>query len=245
MAFTSPDSDQSDRVLEELHRDARGNPRKLLDLACHSSASPWPTAAIGSDRAAQANETSPVQRTADRSSAKDLGERDRAPSPEPKPAIRSATGFVTNAPTDPPILGSSKPPLRIEEGLVEVGWDGDLETEASETEYSTAEAERPSADDTSLNEELIEDRYAALQAWTEWTKIQEKAINRGGAAEGFTPRVATEPQTARTQTVSTDADSSPHEPMPASATTGVRAETQHEFAPYSQLFSRLRQSKQP
>ena len=245
LAFTSHGLDQSDRELEELHRDARGNPRKLLDLASRSSVSRWPTAAIGSDRASQANERAPAQRTPDRSSVKDLGERDRPPSNEPRPALGMATGFVMNAPTDPAILGSSKPPLRIEEGLVEVGWDGDLETEAGEPAYGTTEGERLSADDSALNEELIEDRYAALQAWSEWTKIQEQVTNRGGAAEGPTPRVATETQTTRSQTVSTEAESAPHEPMPASATTGVRAEAQHEFAPYSQLFTRLRQSKQP
>ncbi len=207
LAFTSHNLDRSDRELEELQRDARGNPRKLLDLASRSSLSRWPTAAIGSDRGSQAHETSPTQRTPDRSSVKDFGDRDRPPSTVPEPALQSATGFVMNAPTDPPILGSSKPPLRIEEGLVEVGWDGDLETEAGETAYGTTEAERLSGADTSFNEELIEDRYAALQAWTEWKKIQGQATNRGGATEGSMPRVATEPQTARSQTVKTEAES--------------------------------------
>ena len=42
-------------------------------------------------------------------------------------------------------------------------------------------------DDSPFNEELIEDRYAALQAWSEWTKGQELRPIRGDAIEVSAP----------------------------------------------------------
>ena len=49
---------------------------------------------------------------------------------------------------------------------------------ARDGDESAADARTSSAGRSPSNEELIEDRYAALQAWTEWTKIQENAVGR-------------------------------------------------------------------
>ena len=86
-------------------------------------------------------------------------------------------------------LVPSRPPLRVEEGLIEVGWEGTLELESEAVEPAdvpsappvTAQTPAGSASPTDakavedqenelLTEEMIEDHYAALQAWTEWAK---------------------------------------------------------------------------
>ena len=102
-----------------------------------------------------------------------------------------------------------------------------------------------SADDSSFNEELIEDRYAALQAWSEWTESQ-RTSGQPDVRDRESPRLR------RPAEPSPEPDTPPLrnrrgslEPSPATAPPGIRAEAQHEFAPYSQLFTRLRQSKQP
>jgi general secretion pathway protein A len=134
----------------------------------------------------------------------------------------------------------------LEEGLVEVGWDGDLQTELAQAEGPPRSEEASCADDLAFSEELIEDRYAALQAWTEWTRGQGRQAGtkieaadsgpgaiRAPAAEvdGSPTEAGASPPVARNQSFAT--------PEP-----DIRVESQHDFAPYSQLFSRLHQSKQ-
>ena len=65
---------------------------------------------------------------------------------------------------DAPALIPSKPPIRDEDGLVEVGWEGDLEDELSTPEGASSDSAAFISDQSPLNEELIDDRYAALQA---------------------------------------------------------------------------------
>jgi hypothetical protein len=139
----------------------------------------------------------------------------------------------------------TKPPIRVEDGLVEVGWDGDLEDEPGETEYTMTGHENVPAGDSSFNEELIEDRYAAIQAWSEWTKIQEKATGRGLATQASLPRGSSELQPAESESPAVEEAPESLDAAPGGTTPGIRAEREHEFAPYSQLFTRLRQSKQP
>ena len=70
-----------------------------------------------------------------------------------------------------PALIPSKPPIRDEDGLVEVGWEGDLEDELSAPETrADGSCEHPVRTIRRSNEELIEDRYAALQAISERTR---------------------------------------------------------------------------
>ena len=81
---------------------------------------------------------------------------------------------------------------------------------------------------------MVEDHYAALQAWTEWARNRGRGVGPDVGA-GRWPRepVASlrAPATMRP----------PPEDLPRPA--GLRVESQHEHAPYSQLFSRLRQSR--
>ena len=118
--------------------------------------------------------------------------------------LRSADrGALTreNPRSETPSLIPTKPPIRVEEGLVEVGWDGDLETEFAEPDDDDERHRGSSGDDSSFNEELIEDRYAALQAWSEWTESQKTTAESGVAIESSPPRRSAEPVADRRRTV--------------------------------------------
>jgi type II secretory pathway predicted ATPase ExeA len=226
-------------TLEALHRDAGGNPRRLLQLAgkVHGAPSgperpvqfPEPVKQIPVTVEPQLGEPAALQ---SQSPAVEAGP---APSPEAPPAS-------SQPPASTPLF-PGRPPLREEEGLIEVGWNGSLESESTglaSTDAVVLESPDPREGDDLPSEEMIEDHYAALQAWTEWAR------NRGRAPEpmadvledgstslegGVEPRLA--------EGGGGHVHDPVHRPLPAS----VRAEAQHEHAPYSQLFSRLRQSR--
>jgi general secretion pathway protein A len=158
------------------------------------------------------------------------------------PPIVSAPEVVTRS--QAPSLITSRPPIRIEEGLVEVGWEGDMESEFGPTDMAVSGSEAVSSGDPPLNEEPIEDRYAELQAWTEWSKSQEcVALPSDGSQVSFPPDTHEPSQGPAASPLEPPREL--RQPSPATAPPGVRAEPQQEFAPYSQLFTRLRQSKQP
>ena len=214
--------------LETIHRDAMGNPRAMLRLA-------------GSWRRA----SGPVGLEPIEPGRRAVSSRFSRPLPV-GPTLPGEEDMTTDAgipaPTDdlpPPKLPSlipARPPIRLEEGLVEVGWEGDLESEptALETPPDEPEAARPSQ--AERNEELVEDRYAALQAWVEWSRNRERSVPAvvgpadGGTAPGEDPDPDARP-----------VESTPEESGPI-VPSNVRVEPPQEFAPYSQLFSRLRHS---
>ena len=126
-----------------------------------------------------------------------------------------------------PLLSTSKPPLRVEEGLIEVGWDDPVEG-ADGYRVDEGAASPPPAD----ADEAIHDHYAALQAWNEWAR------NQGRAAGAASPE---SPDSAATATACTASE----EPIELGSgldgsPPAVWAEAQQGFAPYGQLFSRLR-----
>lgn len=189
------DADEADILLgsqldelevERLHRDAAGNPARLLRMGSLS-----------------------------------LAQRRSAPSlakPEPEPATTESVPITPLVP--------SKPPIRVEEGLIEVGWDADSESSSMATSESRSESDpeplpesSPAWDhSTEPDEELLDDPYAALQAWNEWSAGHGRAQASGEAdADGSASRLSDQPH--------------------------LRAESHEEFAPYSQLFARDRTAK--
>src|SRR5262249_1291601 len=80
------------------------------------------------------------------------------------------------------------------------------------------------------SEETISDHYAALQAWNEWAGNQGR-VSAPSTAEG-TPAPITP-----------DLDAESPSPPLSPGSSDVWAEGQQEFAPYSQLFSRIRQRR--
>jgi general secretion pathway protein A len=179
---------------ERLHRDAQGNPARLLRLAPAIPARPAPRA-VASAR------------------------RGEPPSAVPPPA---------------PALVPARPPLRVEDGLIEVGWEGDAEPRSEAPEPAALAAPTPppaaapapgpaaqaGAEARALGvEEVVDDPYAALQAWAEWSASQ----GRGPIDAEAEPELE------------------PDAPGPDPA--GLRAEGAQAFAPYGQLFSRLREAR--
>jgi hypothetical protein len=229
-----------DRALEELHRDARGNASALL---CLAQARRHALSELSPDRTRR-DAVFAWPRTIGQPVTISPGneEPQNLESPQPVAASPLAAARATGFRSDAPSLVPTKPPIRVEEGLVEVGWDGDLETEFSESAETAGATQVRPAHDLSSNEELIDDPYAALQAWSEWTGGQE--AGRSVAVESSAARRSGEPVSVSREQASEETDGAP-ETSPATAPAGIRAESQHEFAPYSQLFTRLRQSKQP
>ena len=130
---------------------------------------------------------------------------------------------------DPEPMIPVKPPLRVEDGLIEVGWDseaeGDPEGEIEHRGFAEAVEEFPevSADD----DEPIEDHYAALQAWGEWARNQGRADSKSPSIDADLPpdELDEPPPSIRT---------------PLGSEPGLWVEGRQAFGPYSQLFSRLR-----
>lgn len=221
------DADRPERtVLEELHQVAGGNPRGIIQLLRRGMAgysAPVPRGGLKSPRPLP---ELPVQepRTISPRGAERGGERPRdLPGPIPPPLV------------------PSRPPIRVEEGLIEVGWEGSLESEqAADPEYGQ-QAGEPSVDARSEegsipSEESIEDHYAALQAWSEWAR--NRGHSASAPADGFDsdPAAAVSSSQETTEPVTTPEAETRLAPR-------LRAEAQHEHSPYSQLFTQLRQSR--
>ena len=86
-----------------------------------------------------------------------------------------------------PALIPSKPPIRDEDGLVEVGWEGDLEDENSEPGKCVEGFRLVRGRSIAAHEELIEDRYAALQAQSELTRNEGWLTSASAAHPGQVP----------------------------------------------------------
>jgi type II secretory pathway predicted ATPase ExeA len=227
-------------ALEDLHRDARGNPGRMVRLVQSRPglfSAAWGNSRAGTGSHPGAAATPPSFGLAVLNDPPE----DAEPLESPLPATVDSAGAAYS----PPPLLPSKPPIRAEEGLIEVGWDGDLESELDTAGDMAATAANTSDPDLAFHEELVEDRYAALQAWTEWTRNQPRPAASAG---GVSPSESVEADThgpSQPDVVLDDDASMPVDAPAGVAASDVRAEGQHEFAPYSQLFTRSRQSKQP
>jgi general secretion pathway protein A len=220
-----PDRAWQLEAFERMHRDAGGNPRRILMAAL----------------------SHPGARTIGRPS-----ERPQPAWPERSPELAEEPGepaFAAEPETNLPVLGAARPPIREEDGVIEVGWVPEPETEpetASSTE-GIAPAGRPGEfaglapaavplavlPPAPAGDESIDDHYAALRAWSEWATNQGRSPI---AASNAATRQAPEPiEAAPSEKVAVH--------TPAASSPNVWAEGQHAFAPYSQLFSRLRQPR--
>jgi type II secretory pathway predicted ATPase ExeA len=226
--------------IDALHRDARGNPRLLLQLLRKHR---------GDNLVPQGNVRSPVVRRLPAGDSRATGSAVPAKGGARSPVVLDEADESPSQlrPSDgdeglsPAPLVPSRPPLRVEEGLIEVGWEGNLEAEAAAqssepiSDPSPAEAEPEGAEP--LGEEMVEDHYAALQAWTEWAR------NRGQSSSPGAPAAGRSPASVPGVEPSSDADEDESGDPGSLAVSGLRAEPEHEHAPYSQLFTRLRQAK--
>ena len=148
-------------ALEFLHRETAGNPKRILDSARfqRSIASP------------------------PRASATPIESSPKASNEVRQPSIPTPVTLVETKEReswDGPVLGQGKPPLRVEDGLIEVGWEPESESEvhSDEARDDTDSRSEANRNGSPLGEEAINDRYTALQAWNEWAR------NQGRAADG-------------------------------------------------------------
>jgi general secretion pathway protein A len=230
-------------VLEELHRDAGGNPRRVLQLARRlfgtQSTPPLARQSAGIGHASNATAQPAITQEpavggldsegGSRTDRENISDSDRS-DPLEETVAEPAEGALV----------PSRPPLRVEEGLVEVGWSGSFEAESAVLPTGMngplpSSLPPPSAEGELAGEEIIEDHYAALQAWTEWAR------NRGRAPEPPADMIRPDRVSLADDGSRLEAETKPA--ANARLPGGLRAEPQHEHAPYSQLFSRLRQSR--
>ncbi len=138
--------------VEAIHRDAGGNPRRLIRRLAAIQGR------IGSRPEISSPAPAALHAVKDHENA----------SAGDSSAHRAAMA--------PPLTGPARPPLHFEENSIEVGWSAD-DPESSDYE-DQAEGKQvetipspPKIDESSL---AIHDHYAALQAWREWTSNQER-----------------------------------------------------------------------
>ena len=196
-----PDREWSTDEAERLHRDAGGEPRLLEQLARRSTRAPRPS--LGS--------------------MPTIGlERPAAPLSPSRPQVREARVDSGSA----PLLGPSRPPLRMEDGLIEVGWSpdsADLEEEELERTTMDDEPTDGSKSRTPASE--------ALRAWREWAKAQ----GRDSSASPASRTTATDRASAN----SANGAAPPRASLKGSSLEDlpdVWAESAQEFSPFGQLF---------
>ena len=139
---------------------------------------------------------------------------------EPEPDIEELS-VAGPLPILPP-----KPPLRVEDGMIEVGWDAEPEISDEDEDDVEMAAE--------ADHEPVDDHYAALQAWEEWVKNQGR---KGTAAAS-----PLDPADDENALLADEAE--PEDDSPLAETPGVWAEGRQGFGPYSQLFSRTKSLKE-
>jgi type II secretory pathway predicted ATPase ExeA len=224
-------------TIEGVHRAVGGNPRQAFRLFA-SLDRPNATA----DREGRALTKTPVVRP------------DEPPTTTVQPTAAPRTDLSRAVPV--------RPPLQVSDDVVEVGWDEPLDAQndvdpdddtgpSRSSDPETADS-APSeirftqslpAEDATPGEEVIDDRYAALQAWRELEQFQ--GSRRRGSALEDSPEPGSNALSQRDEADEAVEGESGAEDSPATSAgyPGVRVEEQHGFAPYSQLFSRVRQRR--
>jgi len=260
LGLSARGDDQEALILEELHRDAGGNPRRLLHLVESQSAIARgrtggvnvPNRPIVPSRTVSANGHSGAaprqgQQTAElsRKTPDATGPHEGRDTPSeiaPEQPTRVEKPATAPSIAQPPALMPARPPIRLEEGLVEVGWEGDLAAEYTgpDEPFSPSPESAAAALPTPIQETVVEDHYATLQAWTERSTNRQRTLTEAFPRAGQFTSAAVEPAEQTASAIAEEPDDS--ELQDASTPARIRAEGQHDFAPYSQLFTRLRQS---
>ncbi|WP_406696812.1 AAA family ATPase [Singulisphaera sp. Ch08] len=211
----APSLGRQTEALEFLHRETGGNPKRILDWArFQRSIAPPPRASM-----------TPIE-----SMPKVAEESRELPGQAPTTPVET----LERDSWDGPVLGQGKPPLRVEDGLIEVGWEPESESLNNEAGDDTDPASSANQNRSPLGEEAINDRYTALQAWNEWARNQ-------GRATAVEPAEQPDVQSTPTDEFDDEVAEAPSEL--AAANPGVWSEGQQNFAPYSQLFTRLKQRR--
>lgn len=210
--------------IETLHRDSGGNPRRILQ------------------------KLGPVVRSSDvqpESLPPEVEIRKAVPTIGVPPARRPEP--APTAAISAPLIGPSRPPIRMDENMIEVGWSPDdlpAVDDPDESEIHRSVASRP----VEATEEAVQDHYAALQAWREWTENQARRLAT------IEPAGNADRRPASSEIVEIDAtdedeveDEGEIDDLAESrlGRLGLRAEGEQKFAPFGQLFTRMAQAHEP
>jgi hypothetical protein len=129
-----------------------------------------------------------------------------------------------------PLTGPGRPPIRVEENMIEVGWSPDDAPSPGE------EVEEPGVPvPTASGEEAVLDHYAALQAWREWSENQARRTQPSPDLSEAGPE----------DDVEIDEDEANPLPQPQADRPKVWSEGEQAFAPFGQLFSKMAQAREP
>jgi len=131
------------------------------------------------------------------------------------------------APAADSLVGPDRPPIHVDEGMIEVGWQPDSGDEGGAEDDEDEPVDAPA-------EEGAADHYAAIEAWDDWTQSQPAP---GPSAMAASPPDRAEPR------VDLDDESAPAATPDRAGSTHHRPEGPHGFAPYGLLFSKLRNIK--
>jgi type II secretory pathway predicted ATPase ExeA len=267
LAYSFPEYDWRRDEIDALHRESGGNPRRLFRLALVRAS------LSAKNRSGRGETKAPLRVEKEQ---KNNTSKPRFINEESLPHISNSVddSFVSfagdgsmGAFSDGPLLGPIAPPLREEEGLIEVGWnEQDLEFEGDikpgRTDFgigSDSDAiDRARAGSASVRDsdrfysaletteespsgvEAVDDHYAALQAWNEWARVQGRfALDRGGISQSGEVRASVGGESGETNPDPFVDEESPVLPH------HVRLDSEHAIVPPSRLFSGLRDSGRP
>lgn len=173
--------------------------------------------------------------------------------PEPsRPSATRAGNPARPSPVVIPPMVPVRPPLRVGEGMVEVGWETPAgpedpdDQEGWEAAASTTPERRPeSSGDLSEHrvDPPVEDYDEALRAWSVWTRHPSRPDSIVPD-----PTIRSGPAQETDGTFSAEVDEEEEEMEPTSdgpVDPDLRVESEHGFAPYGQLFSRLKEARDP
>jgi hypothetical protein len=230
-------ADVADReMLEEIHRSSRGNIASLLRLAPAWTNRHRSVARSAADQFGRSGDLG-LNRSSLAPSQQQRNSSGEAQPDSSREVVEEQAGSTSRAGrglarSDVPAVVPSRPPIRDEDGLVEVGWDGDFD-DGTDGGSASADPAAFGSDLSTLDSESTDDRFAALTAEAELTRNEAWPPSGSLAPSGQRSDESPEKADAPARTSDSTASVPPG---------GIRVEGQHEFAPYGQLFTRYRQS---
>ena len=264
LAYSFPEYDWRRDEIDALHREAGGNPRRLLRLGVVRAS----LAAKSRPRRGEAGNPQRVEKQLYKNMQKSKFFNEESLPHVMNSADDSLISFAGDgsigAFSEGPLLGPAAPPLHEEEGLIEVGWneqevefEGDIGSARADLVAGSDAIDRSGAESASLRDsdrfysaletteespsgvEAVDDHYAALQAWNEWARVQGRfALDRGGITQAGEGRasIGASDETNTDPFIDEESPVLPHH---------VRLDSEHAIVPPARLFSGMRDSGRP
>ncbi|WP_169977195.1 AAA family ATPase [Tautonia rosea] len=265
LELSLPERSWNPDTIETIHARAAGNPARLLRLAGQLLPVVRPEAV----RAVSSPSSQSIS-ALDRES-----ERHWSVSPRITAFDRKADPIADADPVtpccDPPRLGEARPPLRFEDGVIEVGWadaeDAPVDTEPdphAADDHSPADSLEPRDDSIAIEWPVssdsvvsnprpvqpstvaIDDRYAEIQAQSQWSlALQAARASEDPSAGEMASQGPCDDSQHPCACEGLGETSENRDWSSDRSSTNVRAESGQEFAPYSRLFSQLNSANEP